>query len=171
MQPVEENKKLLITVRNIEKRWQQEEENKKKIKEIFTNLQYIGLFIGLFCVACLYFLTEPFIELWIGKEYLLNFNIVIFLILNFYLMIQRQPINYYMNTGGYFKKLIKPLSLEALLNLVISIVLALKVGIIGVFIGTTISSIISFLISSKELCKIVDIKYLEYWKKELKWCL
>lgn len=142
------------------------EENKEKIKKIFINLQYLSFFIGLYCVVCLFFLTQPFIELWIGKEYLLNISILLVLITNFYLMIQRQPINYYLNTGGYFKKLILPFGLETIINIITSIILALKFGLIGVFIGTLISSIISFIISSKSLCKTIELKFLKYWQKE-----
>lgn len=143
------------------------EDNKEKIKNIFINLQYLSFFIGLYCVICLSFLTQPFIELWIGKEYLLNLSVLIVLITNFYLMIQRQPINYFLNTGGYFKKLILPFSLEAIINIITSIILALKFGLIGVFIGTLISSIISFIISSKSLCNTIDLKYIDYLKKEI----
>lgn len=138
------------------------ENNKEKIKNIFTNLQYVAFFIGSFCAICLFYLTEPFIILWIGKEYLLNTNILIVLIINLYLMIQRQPINYYMNTGGYFKQLIFPLSLETVINIVVSIVLALKFGLIGVFLGTLISSIISYSICAKRICKIFEINFKKY---------
>ncbi len=143
------------------------ENNKDKIKNIFVNLQYVAFFIGLFCVICLYFLTEPFITLWIGKEYLLSNSVLIVLIINLYLFVSRQPINYYMNTGGYFKKLIFPLSLEAIINLIISIILAIKIGLIGVFLGTLISSIISYLICAFRISKIIDLDFKKYILKQI----
>lgn len=143
------------------------ENNKDKIKNIFVNLQYVAFFIGLFCVICLYFLTEPFITLWIGKEYLLSNSVLIVLIINLYLFVNRQPINYYMNTGGYFKKLIFPLSLEAILNLIISIILAIKIGLIGVFLGTLISSIISYFICAFRISKIIDLDFKKYILKQI----
>ncbi len=143
------------------------ENNGQKIKNIFINLQYVAFFIGLFCLLGLYFLTEPFITLWIGQEYLLSHSVLIILIINLYLLVARQPINYYMNTGGYFKKLIFPFSLEAIINLVISIILALKIGLIGVFLGTLISSVISYFISALRLSKIIDLDFKKYLRTQL----
>ena len=124
------------------------ENNKNKIKIIFLNMEYLCFFMAMFCVACFTFLTEPFIKLWIGPEYLLPFSTLLVLVFNFYSNIHRQPINYFLSGNGMFKEMIKPLFIESILNLVISIVLAIKIGLIGVFIGTAISAIAGWIYTS-----------------------
>lgn len=124
------------------------ENDSEKIKTVFLNLQYLCFFISSFCIACFTFLTEPFIKLWIGSQYLLAFNILLVLVFNFYCMIHRQPINYFLSGNGMYKELIKPLLIESIINLFVSIVLAIKIGLIGVFIGTAVSTIVGWFLSS-----------------------
>ena len=136
------------------------ENNKEKIKIVFLNLQYLCFFISSFCVVCFTFITEPFIKLWIGKEYLLSNSILLILVFNFYSMIHRQPVNYFLSGNGMYKEMTIPLLIESVINLVVSIVLAIKIGLIGVFIGTAVSSIFgwfltSLLINSKNVFKII----------------
>ena len=129
------------------------ENNKDKIKTVFLNLQYLCFFISSFCITCFAFMTQPFIKIWIGSEYLLDNSILLILIFNFYSTIHRQPINYFLTGNGMYKEMIKPMIVESILNLVISIVLAIKIGLMGVFIGTAISTIFGWLLTSNLINK------------------
>ncbi len=143
--------------------------NKKQI--VFVNLEYISYFIALFCSLCFYFLTEPFITWWLGSKYLLSTFVLIVLVINFYINVNRQVINYFLSASGLFKKMIFPLTIESITNIVISIVLAIKMGIVGVFIGTLVSSIISWIITSKIIYNYNDMKVSKYYLRQVKFII
>lgn len=97
---------------------------------------------GVMC-SCLVALLNPFIELWLGREYLLDFSITILIVLNFYLLGIRQPLEAYIYADGLFRHFkIKPW-VEAAINLTVSVMLARNLGIAGVFMGTSISHILT----------------------------
>ena len=82
-------------------------------------------------------------------------------------MIHRQPINYFLSGNGMYKQLIRPMLTESIINLVVSIVLAIKIGLIGVFIGTAVSSIAGWIWSSVLINKKNKMSYLKYFLRQL----
>lgn len=116
-------------------------ETKEKSKFIFHCVDLIGFWIYAFASISLLNLINPFINLWIGEEYLFSMPIVIVLVINFYLTGMRKSVQTFKEAFGLFwQDRYKPL-FEAGVNLVISIILAKYLGTIGVFIGTAISTI------------------------------
>ena len=112
--------------------------NDKKI-EIFERIRflYASIYGIIFCVFFL--LINNFIDIWVGSDYLLTIETVFLIILNCYLTGVRQPVEIYMYADGLFKYFkIKPW-IEALINLIVSLVLVRYFGITGVLLGTTIS--------------------------------
>ena len=138
------------------------EGKKEKIKEIFRNIDYLSFFIGSFCCVSLYLIMEPFISIWLGNEYLLSNLCLLVLALNFYLLVMKQPLIYFLKNSGNFKSLIVPMAIECILNLIISIILALKLGLIGILIGTMVSSLVSYtlIVNKTALTFEVDKKQL-----------
>lgn len=143
------------------------ENNKEKIKIIFLNLEYLCFFAANFCVVCFVFLTEPFIKIWIGIEYLLPIYILLILVFNFYTNIHRQPINYFLTGNGMYKEMIKPLFIESMLNLLISIILAKKIGLSGVFIGTAVSAIVGWILTSLLINKKNEMSTKKYFTRQI----
>lgn len=117
-----------------------------RIKEIFTNIDYLSFFVGSFCCVSLYMIMEPFVNIWLGNEYLLPNICLLVLAINFYLLVMKQPLIYFLKNSGNFKSLIAPMTIECILNLIISIILALKFGLIGILIGTMVSSLVSYIL-------------------------
>ena len=114
----------------------------KRLLDVFYMLNFIQFWVYSFASACLFSLLNPFIELWIGSEFLFDIPIVSTLVLVFYLKGMRVVINIYRDSLGLFwYDRYKPI-LEAIVNLVASIVLAKVFGIVGVFIGTALSTIL-----------------------------
>ena len=144
------------------------ENNANKKQVVYVNLEYISYFIALFCSLCFYFLTEPFITWWLGSEYLLSTFVLIILVINFYINVNRQVINYFLSASGLFKKMIFPLAIESIINIIVSIVLAIKIGISGVFIGTFVSSVISWIITSKIIYKHNEMNISKYYFRQIK---
>lgn len=109
--------------------------------DVFKKINFFTFWLYSFSAICLLILFNPFIELWVGKEYLLNFDVVIVICINFYVTGMRKSVLTFREAAGLFYKDRWKSVLEAIINLIVSIILAIKFGIIGVFIGTLISSI------------------------------
>ena len=85
-------------------------------------------------------LYNPFIELWLGKDYLLSDVTVFVIVLNFYMYCMRIPVNNTKEAMGLFwNDRYKPIA-EVLINLGASILLGRTMGILGVLLGTLIST-------------------------------
>lgn len=118
--------------------------NKDYTLEIFYNLNSIvGIMAG-FCSIALLCLFQPFIPIWTGStSYLLDFNIVLVLCIQFYLSIMRSvPAMFKDCAGLMWQDRWKPIC-EAIVNLVASILLAKWLGLIGIFLGTIISTLVA----------------------------
>lgn len=116
-----------------------EEEDKKRF--IFNITFFINFWIYGFISICLVVLVNPFVELWIGKDYRLNINIVSIVIFNFYLTGMRKGVLTFRDALGiYWYDRHKPI-FESIINLIVSLILVRELGMIGVFIGTTISTL------------------------------
>lgn len=116
-------------------------ETVEKKEEIFDKMNFLGFLFYGYCSVCLINLFNTFITIWIGTEYCFNFNIVLIMILNFYLAGMRIPPHTMKSAAGLFDVDKYTPILQSLINLVISIFLAKKMGILGVLLGTLISSL------------------------------
>lgn len=115
--------------------------NEKRKEEVFDALNFIGAIIIGFCSVCLFVLYNPFIEWWVGQEYLFDMKTVAVIVLNFYMFGMRQPVLTVRDALGIFwYDRYKPVA-ESLINIVASILLVLEFGIVGVFLGTLISTL------------------------------
>lgn len=113
----------------------------KKSKEIYDRLDLLNYFIYGFCSVCFFTLINPFIEIWVGKEYLFSTRLVAVIVLNFYLNGMRQNVLAFRNALGLFwNDRYKPI-IESIINLIASIILAKIYGILGIFLGTLISTL------------------------------
>lgn len=144
------------------------EGNEKRL-EIFENINFLGFWLYSFSAICFYNLLNPFIELWLGKEYLLSQHVVLVLVLNNYMAWMRIPPYTVKSANGlYSEDQFVPI-IQSILNLVISVVLAKSIGLIGVFIGTAVSGILPSLyrpyLIYKKVFKTTSIfYYIEYCK-------
>ncbi|MBF7096119.1 lipopolysaccharide biosynthesis protein [Alkalibacter mobilis] len=116
-------------------------EDKKRLISVFKSVDFFGFWIFGFSSIALFILFNPFIELWLGEEYLFEMPIVFLISLNFYLKGMRTGVLTFKDALGlYYQDRYKPL-IEAVINLSASIFLAINFGVAGVLIGTTISTL------------------------------
>lgn len=103
------------------------------------------VFFANFCVSfvssiCLLSLLSPFIQLWAGTDYLLSNATVIILIINYYIVTLQKSCDCFMSAVGemFYKNRYRGL-VEAIVNLLVSILLVKYTdwGITGIFLGTT----------------------------------
>lgn len=111
--------------------------------DIYKKLNFANFWIGSITSISLYSLVNPFIKLWVGKALLLNEVTVICICLQFYLEIIRKINMMYTNACGLFVKDVRRPIVEAAVNIVVSIVLVVKIGVSGVFLGTIISHLLT----------------------------
>ena len=114
-----------------------------KRRDIFNKIDFLTFWIYSFSSICLLCLFNPFIEIWVGKEYLFDFNIVLILVINFYITGMRKSVLTFRDATGLFYQDRWKAVVEAVINLIVSIVFAIKFGVFGVFLGTFVSSVLT----------------------------
>lgn len=144
-------------------------ENSDKSYDIFNVLFLINFWLYSVAVIFLYNLLETFITWFYGDGLLLARSVFIVILINMYLNGMRSCILTFKSKAGMFQEDKYIPLLEAALNLIISIVLVKKYGLIGVFIGTTISTItVPFWTQAKLVYnKIFNKSFVIYLKKYL----
>lgn len=116
-----------------------ETDDKKKF--IFNIVFFMNFWIYGFVSICLVALLNPFISLWIGRDFVLDTEVAMAIIVNFYLTGMRQGVLTFRDALGiYWYDRYKPI-LESMINLVVSLILVKELGMLGVFIGTMISTV------------------------------
>lgn len=115
--------------------------NKEKIYLYWKELYYLHLVLAIIVVFVTYKVINPFIELWIGKEYLLPDSTVILIMINLFINITRKMIDVFSSSSGFFDDIHVPF-LESIINFVLSIVLVQYIGLNGVIFGTVVSNIL-----------------------------
>lgn len=111
--------------------------NYKILKEItFGNVWAVG-----WCSICLLCLFQPFIEIWVGKDYLFSIETVILLASYFYVWKFKDMLAVYKDAAGmWWDDRWKPV-VYCLVNIIVSVLLVRIIGINGVIIGTIISQL------------------------------
>ncbi|MDM0500697.1 sugar translocase [Clostridium perfringens] len=118
-------------------------EKKDKQIEIFYLILFIHFIIYSFTSVCLLMLLNPFITLWIGKNFLFNSSIVVVLVLNYYIYGMQSVVWTYRSTMGLFiYGKFRPVA-SAIINIIVSIILAKYIGVLGVLLGTTITRVVT----------------------------
>lgn len=88
------------------------------------------------CLLCLY---QPFMELWTGKDSMLDISFVILLTSLFYILCSRKVVSSYKDAAGLWKKdAFRPL-IGATINLILNIISVKYIGINGIVLSTIVS--------------------------------
>ena len=117
------------------------EGNKEKIMKVFWEIYSINFIIGGLLVFSLYHLLEPFIILWLGKEYILEHTILILLLINIFIMETRKSVDMFNNAYGHYADTWSAW-VEGGINLSVTIITAIHWGIIGILLGKIISLVV-----------------------------
>lgn len=136
---------------------------------VFKRIDYLNYLLYSFSAICLWCLTEPFIILWLGEDYILSKWVLLLSIILFYLKGINSAIDVVKNAAGLFRADKYITIIEAIINIIISIVLAREIGIEGVLLGTIISYIgCSFWVRPYFVYKnIFDVPIIIYFKDQL----
>ena len=140
---------------------------------VYKRIDFLGFWIYSFSSICLICLLNPFIDIWIGSQYLFPFYVVLIITVNFYIYGMRKVnITFREATGMFYKDRWKAI-IEAIINLIVSVILVKKLGVFGVLLGTFISSItVCVWVEPYILFKYVfKKKLIEYFKEYFKYTL
>lgn len=110
--------------------------------KIYKIYDFVDFWLYGFSAIAYASLIQPFTVLMWGEEFVVDFKVVLLIIMNTYMVGQRIPLNNMKAASGIFSQDRYLPTIQAVLNLVISIILAKRIGLIGVYIGTIISGII-----------------------------
>lgn len=149
------------------------EEKKTKNQKVFNNLLFANFWLIGICSICLWQLINPFIDIWLGNKYLLNKSIVFLIVSNFYVLGMRNATLTFKSAAGLFRPdRYKPI-VEAVLNVILSILLAREFGLAGVLLGTLISTLLtSFWIEPHIVYKhIFESSIMVYFRKYINYFL
>lgn len=114
-------------------------ESKEAQYAVFKKLLFLCFTIYCFCCTCLWVLFQPFITLWLGKDFLLPTAAVVVMVVDFYVRGMMSPISSFRTGNGLFVQAkYRPLVMSVI-NLAVSLYLAPRLGITGVLLGTVIS--------------------------------
>lgn len=144
----------------------------KKQKQMTDNYFCVNFCISNFGMICFSLLAQPFINMFFGKNMLLSSSTVLWLGINLMLTFLIQlPSQVFVIYRLY--KYDRPIIIvSAVLNILISIVLAGYIGVDGVLIGTFVTSLVylfsRFFVISKY---VYNVSFLQYILKILKYAL
>jgi len=144
----------------------------ESVRKLFSEYNAMFFFFGGIISVCLLYLTEPFIILWLGEEYLLEKTAFYLLIVNTYIIITRNAVGFFIGGFVIYKDVWAPIA-EALINLVTSVIFGYLWGITGVLLGTTISQLCIIVVWKPYFLYKECLKQsvFQYWKVVIKYIL
>lgn len=146
------------------------EGNKDKILKVFWELMALRFFIAGLIIFLIYQSIEPFIQFWLGEEYILDHKILILLMINIFITLSRGTVDMFNNAFGLYGD-IWAAWVEGIINLSVTIIAGYYLGIIGILLGKIISTFFIVILwkpvylfknGFKLPCKI-------YWKEVMKY--
>lgn len=141
----------------------------EKRKEIYKKIDFLNFWLFGCCAVLMFTVFDSVIILWVGELFLFPAAGVFSLTLNFYIQGMRQSVLTFKNAAGiYYEDRFVPVW-EAVINVILSVILARSIGIAGVFVGTMVSSGAVFLYSyPKYVCRpLFGMRYGEYLRQSV----
>ena len=130
------------------------EGSEKQKEDSFYLVYFVNFWIFCFAAIAIFVLSSPFVAIAFGENFVLEFAVVAVISLNFYATGMRQTCITFKSAYGILIQDVHKAYIEAIVNLVVSVMLVQKLGIFGVLLGTLISNYaVAFWIEPKVLFK------------------
>ena len=141
--------------------------NQKHLARVFHATLFINQWISCFASITLFEIFNLFVGISFGKKYVFEVPVVVMICLNFYLGTLREGILVFRDSLGVFWYDRYKAVAEAIINLIVSVILAQYMGTAGVLLGTVISTLTtSAWVEPYMLYKHrLGISWLEFWKR------
>lgn len=118
-------------------------ETKEYQYQIFKKYRFIGFWFYGFTAIALSILMSPFITLWIGDRMVVDTLTINLIVLDYYMIGQRICLNNIKSAAGVFEPDKYVALLQAVVNLITSILFVKLIGLPGVYVGTIIQGALS----------------------------
>jgi len=120
-----------------------ETESREKVYKDFNVISFLNSWITIICTVCLLCLYQPFMELWVKKGNMLGLNIVLLLVVYFYVYQIRRVILTYKDAAGiWWEDRFRPY-IMIIVNVTANLVLVHIIGLSGVIFSTILSMLVS----------------------------
>jgi len=116
------------------------ENNKEKIIKVFWELISIRYFIAGIMTFSLYILVGPFVQLWLGPQYLLPESILILLLVTVFITQTRGVVDIFNHAYGHYNDVWAAWA-EGSINIGVTLIAANFIGIQGILLGKIVSLI------------------------------
>lgn len=148
-------------------------DNSEKKYIIFDRVRFINSWISIFTSTCILVIVQPFIVVWIGKEYLLSISTVIVITFNFFQKMQRNTYSTFKDSAGIWREDKYVPLLESILNIFFSIVCLKIFGLAGVYLGTIISGLVLWCYSYPKFVykRLFNRSYFKYCIETIRYIL
>ena len=139
----------------------------------FKTMQMVSFWLcGIVCIGLL-FLTQDFIQLWLGKDFVLSNLTLVAIVLNVFFSICMRPVWTFREGTGMYKQIRYIMFITAFLNLVFSVMLGNIMGISGIIFATSLSKFLTYFwyepnILFRDFFKKDSVNYyLDYFKNTI----
>ena len=109
---------------------------------VYTNLQFM---FSSFTTVCMLLLVDKFIYLWVGDGLYIGAVCVVLFCLNYFIHSLFQPLSTLYTSTGKFRQDKVCMIISAIMNIVISVVLVIFIGLPGVIIGTLCANLFTYI--------------------------
>lgn len=109
----------------------------------FQFYSFINSWMAGATIVCFYYLVQDFIKIWMGSVELLSREVIIVIIVNYYLEICRSATKMYRESAGLFKNIKRMILIKGGLNIVLSYIMGKIWGLWGILFATTIASAVT----------------------------
>lgn len=120
-------------------------ETKERKLEVFNILICVSGWMAIAFSVCFFLLSEEFITLWLGAEFVIDNASVLMKALMLYLSCMLQPVFGFREALGLYQKTKYAMLAAAIINIVLSIVLGIKWGMAGVLGASIIAMLTTYL--------------------------
>ena len=147
-------------------------ESRDKQYQIFKVYRFAACWIYGFSAIGFSMLLTPLIQLWLGEERTLAFSVVICILLDYYFKGDRIVLSNFKTAAGVFEQDKYLALIQGVVNLILSIVLVQKIGLVGIYIGTIVSGLIANVTKPVIIYKVIlDKPVREYFIDSVKYII
>lgn len=145
--------------------------NSSRMRKVFWELIDSRLYISWLSLFCIYFLVQPFITVWLGSEYQLGNGVVMLLVIQQGITINRVTVDSYLAGNGQFSDVWAPIA-EGIITFTLAYLFGTHLGLEGVLLGIIITQTIFVGIWKPYFLFVKGFKWhaVEYFKPFLMRC-
>lgn len=140
-------------------------ESIEKQHNIFRTYRFLAFWLYGLTGILFYILLTPFVTIWMGTDKTIGEGTLLLLVINYYMTGQRVALLNFRDAAGAYSNDKYIAVAEAAVNLIASIFLVKRIGLLGIYLGTIISGLVSLLtrpvIIYNDLFQISSKEY--YW--------